>query len=388
MVLLMTYKTMLGLMFTLILVIPTTSLGVYAEITPDAPQDGKQLTIKGATSTTSSVLFKKWSSSYQGLYPGIKTKLDTSGTANVAYQISKKYEYFGVTDVPLSADQANITPHTIVIPSSVEIIAIVYNLPEFKQSGLKLTGSVLADIYLGKIIYWDNSKIHALNPEIKLPHARIVPLHRLEASGLTYTFTDYLSSVSKDWKTQIGKGTTVWWKVGFADQQLKYDDILVRNLVNTPYSIGYTDLGNTVKYKTTYAVIENLDGTNFVVPSLETATYAAHSASKYLPESDDDWSNVSIVNSPGTNSYPIVALSSIWTYQQLDKINGIDKDTAKALVHQIYWDVTEGQQGLSSLKLAPLPAELQELDKRGLSKISFKGSQLFAYDGFLIKPET
>ena len=387
MTLVMTYKTMLGLTLALILIIPATTLGAYA-IAPDAPQDGKQLTIKGIASSTSSAVLKKWTTAYQGEYPGVKTIFDTSGPSNVAYQISKKNIYFGVTDVPLSSSQSKISPTPLVIPNSIETVAIAYNLPEFKQSGLKLTGPVLADIYLGKIIYWNDKKIQDLNPGIKFPSARIIALHRLDPSGVTYAFTDYLSSVSKNWKTQIGKGTTVSWNSGSADQQLKYDDIVVRNLVNTPYSIGYTDLANAIKYRTTNAAIKNGDGTNFVIPSLEAATSAAQSASNNLPESDGDWSNVSIVNSHGTNSYPIVSLSSTWTYQDLDKIKGMDKDTAKALVHQIYWEITDGQQKLAYLKLAPLPAELQELDKRGLSKIDFKGSQLYAYDGFLIQPET
>lgn len=381
----MTKKTTLGLALTLILIIQTTSLSAYA-ITPDVPQDGEKLTIKGVVSPTSSALFKIWTAQYQGLYPGVATKFDTSGTGNVAYQISTKYSYFGVTDVPLSSDQSKTKPHPIVIPDSIETVAIVYNLLEFKQSGLKLTGSVLADIYLGKIAYWDDKKIHVLNPAIKLPHMRILPLHRLDTSGLTYTFTDYLSSVSNDWKTQVGKGTIVSWKVGTADQQLKSDDILVRNVVNTPYSIGYIDLGNAIKYKSTYAAIQNADGTNFVIPSLEAATNAASYASTKLPESNGDWSNVTIVNSHGTNSYPIVALNSILTYQELDKVSGIDKDTAKALIHQIYWEVTDGQQSLAKLKLAPLPNQIVESDKRGLSTINFKGEQLFAYDGFVAKP--
>ena len=384
----MTYKTILGLVLALVLIIPTTSLGVYATITPEAPQEGKQIVIKGLASSQSSSLLKKWTSNYQGLYPGVKTKLDTSGTGNVAYQIFKKYVYFGTTEVPLSSDQSRIMPHLIVIPDSIETVAVVYNLPEFKQSGLKLSGFVLADIYLGKILYWDDKKINSLNPTIKLPHARISPFHRLDASGTTYAFTDYLSSVSNDWKKQIGKGTTVLWKAGSADQIFKYDDSVVQNVVHSPYSIGYIDLGNAIKSSATYAAIENADGTNFVIPSLEAATYAAHSASKILPESDANWSNVSIVNSQGGNSYPIVVLNSILTYKELDKIHGIDKDAAKALVHQIYWEITDGQQFVPSLKFAPLPSELQDLGKRGLSKISYQGQQLFAYDGFLITPPT
>lgn len=380
----MTKKTTLGLALALILIIPTTSLGAFAEITPDAPQDGKQYTLNGIVSSQYSALFKKWTAGYSGTYPGVKTKYDSVAPSNVAYQYSKKSISFGVTDVPLASTQFKATPSPIVIPVAVDTIAIVYNIPEFQQSGLKITGQILADIYLGKTLFWDNDKIQQLNPEIKLPHARITAIHRDDSAGTTYTFTDYLSNTSSDWKTLVGKGTSVKWKAG--PQPAQNGELwVVRAITNTPYSISYLDLGTALGAKLNYAAIQNGDGTGFIVPSLESATSSASNTSSKLPESTGDWSGVSIVNAHGKNSYPIVALSLVLTYQDLNKII-TDKDTAKVLVHQIYWEITDGQKSLGQAKLAPLPDQIVELDKRGLSKINFKGSQLFAYDGFVIKP--
>lgn len=379
----MTKKTTFGLALALILMIPTTSLGAYA-IAPDAPQDGKQYTINGIVSSQYSALIKKWSTQYGGIYPGVKTKYDSVAPGNVAYQYSKKSVSFAITDVPLATTQFGSTPAPVVIPVAVDTIAIVYNIPEFQQSGLKLTGQTLADIYLGKILFWDDQKIEQLNQGIKLPHARITAIHRTESAGTSYTFTDYLSSVSNDWKTLIGKGTNVKWKAG-TQPSLSGELWVVRAVTNTPYSISYLELGTATSAKLNYAAIQNADKTGFIVPSLESATASASNASEKLPESIGDWSSVSIVNSHGKNSYPIVAFSVTLTYQDLNKISP-DKDTAKVLVHQIYWEITDGQKSLGSLKLAPLPDQVVELDKRGLSKINFKGSQLFAYDGFVVKP--
>jgi len=377
----MTKKTTLGLALMLILIIPTTSLSAYA-ITPDAPQDGKQYTIKGIVSNQYAALIKKWTSAYSGIYPGVKTKYNLVAPSNVAYQYSKKSVSFGVTDAPLVSTQFKATPQPVVIPVAIEAVAIVYNIPEFHQSGLKLTGPVLADIYLGKIIFWDDSKIQELNSGVKLPHGRITPIHRADPAGTTYTLTNYLSNASSDWNTLVGKGTSVKWVAG--PQPAQNGELwVVRAIANSPYSISYLDLSTAASNKLNSAAIQNADKTSFVIASLEGATASA--ASSNLPESIGDWSKVSIVNAPGNDSYPIVTLVSVLTYQDLNKISA-DQGTAKVLIHQIYWEITDGQKFLGSLKLAPLPDQIVELDKRDLSQINFKGTQLFAYDGFVVQP--
>lgn len=377
----MTLKTKYGLAIAFCLIISTTTFDANA-ISPDAPQDGKQYTVKGVVLNQYSALFKKWTSAYSGQYQGVKTKYDLVGAGNVAFQYSKKYPSFGATDVPLATKQFQTTPQPVVIPVAVEAVAIVYNIPGL-QSGLKLTGPVLADIYLDKIIFWDNSQIQELNPGVKLPHARITAIHRTDSAGTTYVLTSYLSTVSDEWKNLVGKNTSVTWKAGTQPAQ-SGETWIVRQVANSPYSISYLDLGTAITNKLNYAAIENADKTSFVIPSLEGSTQAASLAT--LPEALGDWSNTSIVNSHGKNSYPISSLVLVLTYQDLNKISA-DQDIAKVLVHQIYWDITDGQKLLGPLKLAPLPDNIVELDKRGLGKINFKGSQIFAYDGFVVKPE-
>ncbi len=380
----MTKKTLMGSSILLMLLISMTSASASA-ITPDEPLDGKQFKWFEISASSISPIVSKWTYAYHGLYQGVTVKFDSVNSNNALYQYVKKTVPIVNSDVPLSSDDSKKVSDTLTIPSSIHTVAIVYNIPGFKQSGLKLTGLVLADIYLGKIIYWNDPKIKALNPSIKLPNARITPIHRLDASGINYTYTEYLSSVSQNWKTLVGKGTTVSWKTNSADSMLKGEDVVAKNVAKTPFSIGYTDLGTAIKYHLTYAAIQNKDRSHFVIPSLESSTFAAKSIANRLPESSGDWSKVSIANALGVDSYPIVGFNYILTNKNLEKFKALDKDTAKAIVHQIYWDITDGQKNLASLYFAPLPDNVAEIDKRGLGEINFKGSQLFAYDGFIIK---
>jgi phosphate transport system substrate-binding protein len=382
----MTNKTILGSALVLILVTTMTSFGAYADTSPTSPQDGTQYKFYEISSSSLSSIVGKWIKTYDGLYQGVTIKSDYVNSNNAIYQYTKRVVPIVNSDTPLGSGDAKKVSDALIIPNSVHTVAIVYNIPGFKQSGLKLNGTVLANIYLGKIIYWNDPKIQSLNPGTDLPNARITPIHRSDASGLTYTFTEYLSSESKTWKTSYGKGTTVSWKTNSADQSLKGDSIIAFNVSNTPYSIGYSDLGNAIKYKETYAAIQNGDGTKFVIPSLEATSAAASASSGKFPEANGDWSKVSIINAPGTNSYPIVGFNYILTYQNLDKIKGLDKNTANTIVDQIYWDVTDGQKYLAPLSLAQLPGNVTELDERGLGDVNFKGSQLYAYDGFVVEP--
>ena len=381
----MTNKTILSSALVLILVTSMTSFSAYA-VEPNPPQDGVQYKFFEISSSSLTSIVNKWINAYHGLYQGVTIKSDYVNSNNAIYQYTKKVVPIVNSDTPLGTSNAKKVPDALIIPSSIHTVAIIYNIPEFKQSGLNLNGTVLADIYLGKIIYWNDPKIQSLNPGVNLPSARITPIHRVDPSGITYTFTQYLSSVSKTWKTSFGKGTTGSWKTGSVDGSFKGDYVIAFDVSNTPYSIGYSDLGNAIKYKQTYAAIQNGDGTGFVVPSLEASTAAASAVSGKLPEANADWSKVSIINAPGTNSYPIVGFNYILTYQNLDKIKGLDKNTSSTVLDQIYWDVTDGQKYLGPLYLAQLPDNVTEIDKRGLGDIDFKGSQLFAYDGFVVEP--
>lgn len=382
----MTNKTILSSALMLILVTTMTSFSAHADTSPSPPQDGTQYKFFEISSSSLSSIVSKWIKTYDGLYQGVTIKSDYVNSNNAIYQYTKKVVPIVNSDTPLSSSNAKKVSDALIIPSSIHTVAIIYNIPEFKQSGLRLNGTILADIYLGKITKWNDPEIQSLNPGTNLPNAVITPLHRYDVSGTTYTFTEYLSSESKTWKTSIGKGTNVSWKTGSEDQAFKGDSVIAFNVANTPYAIGYSDVGSAIKYKDTYAAIQNADGTSFVVPSLEASTAAVSAISGKLPEANADWSKVSIVNAPGTNSYPIVGFNYILTYQNLDKVKGVDKNTASTIVDQIYWDVTDGQKYLAPLYLAQLPNNVTELDERGLGDVDFKGSQLYAYDGFVVEP--
>ncbi len=381
----MTNKIISSSALMLILVTSMTSFSAYAN-EPDPPQDGVQYKFYEITSSSLTSIVNKWINAYHGLYQGVTIKSDRVNDNNAIYQYTKRVVPIVNSDVLPSSTIAKKISDALIIPSSIHTVAIIYNIPEFKQSGLNLNGTVLADIYLGKIIYWNDPEIQSLNPNVNLPDARITPIHRNDPSGITYTFTEYLSSESKIWKISYGKGTKISWKAGESDQKFSGDPVIASDVAITPYSIGYSDLGDAVKYKQTYAAIQNGDGTKFVVPSLEASTYAASAVSQNLPEANKDWSKVSIVNAPGTDSYPIVGFNYILTYHNLDKIKSLDKNTSGTIVDQIYWDVTDGQKYLGPLYLAQLPDNVTEIDKRGLGDIDFKGSQLFAYDGFVVEP--
>ncbi|MGI0082051.1 MAG: phosphate ABC transporter substrate-binding protein PstS [Nitrosopumilaceae archaeon] len=370
----MRIKSILGLALMLILIIPAASLSANAATMPDLPKGKFQIT--GAGATFPFPIIDKWRVEYNKLNPDVNLNYQSIGSGGGVKQHTEKTVDFGASDAPLSPNEAKAAAGTLTIPETIGAITISYNLPEFKQSGLKLTGPIIADIYLGKITKWNDKKIQDLNKDVKLPNKDILVVRRSDGSGTTYGFTDYLSTVSKVWNTNIGKGKSVPWPVGVGSPG---NEGVAGVIQKTPYSIGYVELAYAFQSGMTYAYIQNGDGTAFVAPSIESIRAAAAGMSTKLPKADGDWSKVSIVNSPGKNSYPISSFSYLLVYKDLDTIKSMDKDKAKALVHIIYWMVTDGQKHSPSLLYVPLPEEVQQIGKQGLAQIKFKGEQLFAY---------
>lgn len=368
--------SIIGLAFMLILILPTTLSIASAAVSP-APPTGK-FQISGAGATFPFPIIDKWRVEYNAQFPGITLNYQSIGSGGGVSQHTQKTVDFGASDAPLSKAEAEKAAGTLQIPETIGAITISYNLQEMPQKGLKLTGPVISEIYLGKITKWNDKKIQDLNKYIELPNKDILVVRRSDGSGTTYGFTDYLSTVSKTWKDNIGKGKSVPWPVGVGSPGNEGVAGVIRQ---TPYSIGYVELAYALQSGMSYAFVQNADGTAFVAPSLESIKSAAAESSKKLPTADGDWSNVSIVNQPGKNSYPISSFSYILVYKNLDNIASMDKEKAKALVHLIYWMITDGQEYAPSLQYVPLPDEVKEIGKKGLSQIKFEGQQLFAYDG-------
>ena len=252
---------------------------------------------------------------------------------------------------------------------------ITYNLPDV-PSGLKLTGPIIANIYLGTITKWNDPAIAALNPTITLPNQDIIKVRRSDSSGTTNWFTKYLSAVSPEWNTQVGSGTTVQWPgvtVGASG------NANVAATVNqTQYAIGYVELAYALQNNMPVAAIQNSAG-NFVVPSLASTTAAAESLpTSGLPAGSGDWTSVSLLNTPGSQAYPIVTPTYLLVYKELNVIPGMTLDKARQLVDFLWYVVHDGQQLASGLQYAALPSNLVQLNEATIRSITFNGQPLIS----------
>jgi len=356
-------KVLLASAFMLLLIIPATSLQANAQTT---------YTVTGAGSTFVFPLMDNWRVQYNKLNSDFQLNYQSIGSGAGIKLLEQKTVDFAASDAPLqAADQAK-APGALTLPESIGGITISYNLPGIDK-GLKLTGPVIAQIFMGNITSWNDPAIAALNPGVNLPSQSIVIAHRADGSGTTYAFTDYLSKVSPDWKSKVGQGKTVPWPVGSGAQ----GNAGVANVVKTtPYAVGYVELAYVYQNNMTYAFVQNADGNTFVEPTIDSIAADAAAASSNLPAADGDWSKVSIVNQPGNNSYPISTLTYIFIYKDLSQVTGETQDKAQQVVNFLNWIIHDGQQFASPLLYVPLPDSITKLDEQGLAEIQFNGNTL------------
>ncbi len=280
-------------------------------------------------------------------------------------QLTQHTVDFGASDFPLSADQEKALPAPALhVPITLGAVSLGYNLPGI-QSGLKLTGDVLAGIYLGDIKNWNDQKIASLNPDLKLPNTPIAVVHRSEGSGTTFIFTSYLSAVSDTWKTKVGASGSVNWPVGIG---AKGSEGVAGQVKQVPGGIGYFELAYSKQNNISYATVQNKDG-KFVEPSVAGASAAAAGAAGNMPA---DLKAV-FPNPAGADVYPISGFSWVIVYQaQADQNKGI------ALAQLLDWMVTDGQKLGADLFYAPLPDQVVTLDRAQIRKITFQGKPLLS----------
>ena len=356
----MTNKILLGLALMLILILPATSFPAMAQTT---------ISLTGAGSTFAFPIVDKWRVEYAKLHPDVALNYQSIGSGAGIKLYTQKTVDFGATDAPLQTSEATLVPGTLHIPESIGSVTISYNLPGIDK-GLKLTGPVIADIFAGKITNWSDKMITDINPDLSMPNKDIVVAHRSDGSGTTFVFTNYLSTVSPDWKTNLGTGKSIQWPGGVGGQ----GNAGVANIVKTtPYSIGYVELAYVMQNKMSYAFVQNADGTDFVEPTLETTSADAASAANTLPAADGDWSKVSIVNEPGKDSYPISSFTYLLVHKDLSQVNGMTQDKAKALVDFLNWAIHDGQKYSSDLLYVPLPDAVVKKNEEAISSIAFTG---------------
>ncbi len=271
-------------------------LAVVALAAIGAPAAAQDLT--GAGSSFAAPIYNKWADAY-AKKTGVKINYASVGSGAGIRQISEQTVDFGATDGPMTdAQMAQAKGGPILhIPTVIGAVAISYNLPSVKQH-LKMTGPLLADIYLGKVTKWNDPRIEQLNPGVALPNKGIVVVHRSDGSGTTYIVTDYLSNVSSDWANGPGKATAIQWPVGLG---AKGNEGVAGQVRQIEGAIGYVELAYVLTNHMTYCLLQNKDG-KWVAPSLAGATDAAAGTAAKLPANSDF--RISIVNSPGAGSYP------------------------------------------------------------------------------------
>src|ERR687891_1416544 len=209
--------------------------------------------INGAGATFPFPLIDTWRVEYQTVDPNVNINYQSIGSGGGVKQFTEKTVDFGASDAPLTPEEEVNAPGAVTIPFTIGSVVPAYNIPGVPDKGLKLTGPVLADIFLGTITKWNDPQIVELNPDLTLPDADIVTVHRSDGSGTTFVWTDYLSAISPEWSDQIGKGKSVQWPTGLGAPG---NEGVASTIKSTPYAIGYVELSYALTTRMTYAYLE------------------------------------------------------------------------------------------------------------------------------------
>ncbi len=351
------------------------AIGAYAYLSNPSSPSSQTVTINGAGATFPYPLLSAMITKYQtDVKPNVQVNYQSIGSGGgiSAYTQGKITVDFAASDAPLSStDSANV-PNALHIPETIGAVTVAYNLPGV-ASGLHLTGQVIADIFQGKITNWNDPAIQNLSPSTSLPAQAINVVHRSDGSGTTFIFTSYLSASSTSWNSEIGRGKSVSWPVGSGQN----GNTGVASIVNsTSYTIGYVELAYILQNGMTVAAVQNPAG-NWVLPSLDSTTVAVQSgASSGLPAGDASWTNVSLLNAPDANAYPIVSFTYLIVYKELNVIPGMTEAKATALVQFLWYVVHDGQALAPGLSYAQLPSNVVQIDETTIKSITYNGATL------------
>jgi len=314
-----------------------------------------QTLINGAGATFPYPIYSKWFNEYAKVDPSVRFNYQSIGSGGGQKQILAQTVDFGASDGPMSDENLAKAPSKLLhIPTVAGADVISYNLPGNPK--LKLDGPTIANIYLGKITKWNDPAIAGQNQGVDLPEKDIVVVHRSDGSGTTYIFTDYLSSVSPQWKEKVGKNTSVNWPTGLGG---KGNEGVSGQVKQVPGAIGYIELAYAKQNKLSFADVKNSSG-NYITPSIESVTAALATAK--IP---DDF-RFSMVNPPGADAYPISGTTWLLVYQEQR-----DAEKGKKLVEFLKWAYNEGEKMSAALDYAPLPDNVRERALARVNEIKF-----------------
>jgi phosphate transport system substrate-binding protein len=325
-----------------------------AFVPASAVRAAEDVNISGAGATFPYPLYSKWFNEYNKKHPEVKINYQSIGSGGGIRQFSEGTVYFGATDGPMSDEQikASKVQPVIEMPMTLGAVVPVYKLEGV--SGLRFSGDTLARIFLGEIKTWNDPEIAKDNPGKKLPDTAITVVHRSDGSGTNYTFCDFLSKVSPEFKQKVGVGTSVTWPAGVG---AKGNEGVSGQVSQLPGSIGYVELIYALQNKITFGAVKNAAG-EFVVASLGGVSKAA--AGAQIPP---DY-RVSITNAPGPGVYPISTFTWI-----IDTTTKRDPVKDKVMKDFLKWAVTDGQQYSEALGYARLPESLVKRELVDIGKL-------------------
>ena len=312
--------------------------------------------INGAGATFPNPIYSRWFSEFSKVDSNVHINYQPIGSGGGIRQVTDGTVDFGATDGPMSDEQIRAAKiKTIHIPTVLGAVVPVYNLPGLNKD-LNLSPDVIADIYLGKISKWNDPRIAKDNPGVNLPGDAILPVYRSDGSGTTYIFTDFLSKVSPEWQSRVGKNTSVKWPTGIGQKGNEGVAGMVRQ---SPHSFGYVELIYAVQNKMSFGSVRNAAG-KFVKASTDGVTAAAAASAKSMPA---DY-RVSITNAQGDTSYPISSFTWLLIPEHIS-----DPAKGKALNTFLNWMLDHGEGEAASMTYAPLPKAVQDSVRKTIAQV-------------------
>ena len=345
---------------------------MYGYVAPAYAQTS-DVRIDAAGASFAAPLLDLWRVMYQEVNPDVTFNYQSIGSGGGVKAHIEKTVNFGATDAPLTDAEYEAVPGTITIPEMIGAISIAYNVEGVK--GLNLSEEALCGIFLGDITDWNDEAITADNPGLDLPDEGIATVHRSDGSGTTFAFTSYLTKTCPEWDERVGAAKSVSWPVGRGSPG---NEGVAGTVRSTPNSVGYVTLAYAFQNGMETANIQNGDHTNFVAPSIETASAASGSAAFWLPDAEDSWRDVDLLAAPGFNSYPITSFSYLILHPDLGEVRSVDdKAHANEIIDLIAWMITDAQQYSPQLLYVPIADTVSNIGLKGLAQITYNGEQLY-----------
>src|ERR1700682_3050727 len=319
-----------------------------------------ELLINGAGATFPNPIYSKWFDEYHKIKPTDQINYQSVGSGAGIKQVTEGTVDFGASDGPMNDDQLKAFQEKhgfgiLHFPTVLGAVVPTYNIPGV-TAALNFTPDALAGIFLGKITKWNDPAIAGPNKGVTLPGGDIVVVHRSDGSGTSYIWTDYLSKVSEEWKTKVGKGTSVNWPVGLGG---KGNEGVAGLVKQTPNALGYVELIYAIQNKMPYGKVKNSSG-EFIKADLSSVTAAAAGATKNIP---DDF-RVSITDVPGKGTYPISSFT--WLLIPSKFSDAAKRDAIKGFLK---WMLTDGQNEVEALSYAKLPNEVVAKEMKAIDNI-------------------